>query len=257
MTLPGMAEAYAASSMAWRHGPERLYERLADVLVDASPVPLAGARVVDLGAGTGVAGRSARRAGATSVVAVDIAPAMLAGADERRVAADVSALPFRADAFDLAVAACCLGHLPVPLHGLREARRVAPAVVASAFRHGWTHPAKAAVDEVAERFGFAPPAWYRTFKAQTEPQVGDPHSLAQLAAAAGYHAVSVRVIDVPAGLDRPEQVAAWRLGMAHLAPFVQSLPDDRRAALRRAAAVAVADAPPLVIPLVVLAASTG
>ena len=53
MTLPGMAEAYAASSMAWRHGPEQLYERLADVLVDASPVPLAGARVVDLGAGTG------------------------------------------------------------------------------------------------------------------------------------------------------------------------------------------------------------
>ena len=37
-----LGDAYSATGAAWRDGPERVYERLADVLVAASPVPLAG-----------------------------------------------------------------------------------------------------------------------------------------------------------------------------------------------------------------------
>ena len=42
------ADAYSATGAAWQRGPERVYQRLADVLVDASPVPLAGQRVADV-----------------------------------------------------------------------------------------------------------------------------------------------------------------------------------------------------------------
>ncbi|HEX2805322.1 MAG TPA: class I SAM-dependent methyltransferase, partial [Kineosporiaceae bacterium] len=147
--LPGMRQAYDASASAWAQGPAAAYEAMADVLVAAAPAPLAaGMRVLDLGTGTGVAARAARRAGAGRIVGVDVAPAMLrAGWGwSAAVVADAGALPFAAGSFDLVVAACCLGHLPDPGAGLAEARRLAPALVASAFRSGWTHPAKAIVD---------------------------------------------------------------------------------------------------------------
>jgi hypothetical protein len=66
--------------------------------------------------------------------------------------------------------------------------------------------------------------------------------------------VTVRTVDVHTGLDTPARLAEWRLGMAHLAPFVASLPVAERAAVRRTAEGALAGSPPLVIPLVVLSA---
>ena len=58
---------------------------------------LTGARVLDLGAGTGVAGRAAVAAGSTEVVAADLALAPLrrGGPPVRPVSADATALPFR------------------------------------------------------------------------------------------------------------------------------------------------------------------
>lgn len=169
------------------------------------------------------------------------------------VLADAAALPFRAASFDLVVAACCLGHLPDPQRALRETRRVGTAVVASAFTADWTHPAKTATDDALSGVGFRAPAWYVTFKSTTERRVADPAALAALAKAAGYRSVQVRIVEVATGLDTPAEMVAWRLGMAHVAPFVRSLAPEQRAQVRRAAEDALAGAPPLVVPLVILA----
>ena len=60
-----------------RSGPGSMYEPLARSLVAAAPVPLAGRLVLDLGAGTGVAGRAALAAGARRVVGADLSEGML------------------------------------------------------------------------------------------------------------------------------------------------------------------------------------
>ena len=45
--------AYGGGAGVWAAGPAAIYRRLAQPLVTRCPVPLAGARVVDFGAGTG------------------------------------------------------------------------------------------------------------------------------------------------------------------------------------------------------------
>jgi SAM-dependent methyltransferase len=278
--------AYDAAARLWAEGPERLYEALARALVaHALPArtlpartlpartlpartlpartgaPVAGRRVLDLGAGTGVAGRAALAAGAGSVVAADPALGMLrrCGARAHPVAADATALPFRDGSFDLVLAAFCLGHLSHPDAGLREARRVGAGLAASSFAPGWTHPAKAAVDDVLGSFGYQPPSWYVAFKQDTEPRASDPAWLARAAAKAGFTDVRLRTVAVEGGLATPAQLASWRLGMAHVAPFVCSLSAARRAELRRAAEAAVAEPAvagtgPLVVSVLVLTA---
>jgi SAM-dependent methyltransferase len=233
--------AYDAGAEGWDAGPGLMYRDLARALVASAPVPVAGASVLDLGAGTGVAGSAALAVGAAQVVAADLAPRMLARCPPALlpVAADATALPFRDRSFGLVLAAFCLGHLPDLTAGLAEARRVGAAIAASAFAPGWTHPAKAAVDQTLAAFGYRPPAWYLTFKRQTEPRSGDPDLLGAAAADAGFGAVRVRTVAVATSVTTPEQLAAWRLGMAHVAPFVAGLARGRRAALRRAAESAV------------------
>jgi SAM-dependent methyltransferase len=255
VTLRDMRSAYDQSAEAWASGPEQVYARLAQSLVDAAPVSLDRARVLDLGAGTGVAGRAALAAGAALVVAVDNAAGMLRrGGSMRPVLADACALPFTPDSFDVVVAAFSLGHVTDPLRALRETRRVGGALLVSAFEAGWTHPAKVAVDEALTAFGFRPPAWYVALKHDIEPLVDDPGNLGALARSAGYGDVSVRTVSVATGLETPAQLAGWRLGMAHVAPFVQALRPSERVAARRAAESALAGAPPLVVAMVVLAA---
>lgn len=248
--------AYDRAGPGWRAGPEPLYAALAARLVARSPVPVRGARVLDLGAGTGAASRMAAAAGATVVVAVDPSAGMLAGVRPAGlpVSGDAAALPFPDRCFDLVVAAMSLGHLTDPLRALRECRRVAPALLASAFEAGWTHPAKGAVDEVLAAAGYRPPPWYLTLKNVLEPRVGDPDRLRALAGAAGFRVVVVEVMSVPSGLDSPARLAAWRLGLAHVVPFLQTLPVAERAALRHAAEEAVRAAAPPVARQVVLAA---
>jgi SAM-dependent methyltransferase len=252
-----MRGAYDRSADAWAAGPEQVYACLARTLVEAAPVPLDGARVLDLGAGTGVAGRAALAGGAGLVVAVDIAVRMLrrSGASMRPVLADACALPFTADSFDLVVAAFSLGHVADPLRALRETRRVGRALLVSAFEAGWSHPAKVAVEEALAPFGFRPPAWYVALKRDTEPWVDDPGNLGALARTAGYADVSVRTVLVATGLETAAQLAGWRLGMAHVAPFVMWLRPSERAAAQRAAESALAGSPPLVVAMVVLSAT--
>jgi len=249
--------AYDAAAGQWADGPGQMYGRLARALVEQAPVPPAGRCVLDLGAGTGVAGRAALAAGARLVVAADLAVGMLrrAGPELHPVAADAAALPFRDGSFDLVLAALSLSHLADLAAGLCEARRVGRAIAASTFAPGWSHPARAAVDEALRPFGYRPPAWYERLKSQTEPQAEDPGLLAGYAAAAGFRHVRLRTAAVPAGLATPAQLASWRLGMANIAPFVSSLDPARQAELRRAAERAVAGAGPLVVSMMVLTAS--
>jgi SAM-dependent methyltransferase len=243
-----------------------MYEPLARALVAAAPVPLAGCVVLDLGAGTGAAGRAALAAGVRRVAGADLSEAMLrrhalkddaakGGAASCPVVADAVALPFRDDCFDVVLAAFCLNHLSHLETGLAEIRRVGAAIAASTFAPGWTHPAKEAVDEAARSFGYRPPPWY-TALAPGE-RAADPQLLAAHASAAAFTRVQVATVAVPTPIATPAQLTAWRLGMAHYAPFLDTLDVPSQAAMRHAAEQAVAAsgaAGPLTVEMTVLTA---
>jgi hypothetical protein len=52
-------------------------------------------------------------------------------------------------------------------------------------------------------------------------------------------------------------MAAYRLGMAHLSPFVASLPPDRRHALREETLAALDGLPPVLPSVIILAGRVG
>jgi len=130
--LTPVRAAYESSADSWADGPQRMYRALADALIALAAVPLGGATVLDLGAGTGVAGQAALAAGAREVVAADLAVGMLrwCPAELHPVAADAIALPFRDGSFDLVLAAFSLSHLGSLAAGLAEVRRVGRAIAA-------------------------------------------------------------------------------------------------------------------------------
>jgi SAM-dependent methyltransferase len=206
------------------------------VVVESSPVTVAGARALDLGAGTGAASRALLRAGAARVVAVDAAGGMLAvDAGHRPPAAvgDALALPFAARAFDVTVAAFSLNHLADPGAGLAEAARVTRrggAVLASAYAADDFHPVKVAVEGALAARGWRPEPWYRAVKTTTAPKLATVDA-AQAAVADGPLDAGVVALRVPfPGLDAGELVS-WRLGLAQHAPFVATLAAAERDAL--------------------------
>lgn len=247
--------AYDVAAGAWDRGPGRLYAATAEALLARAPVPLTGARVLDLGAGTGLAGRAALRRGAAGVVATDRAGEMLRqGSPRTAVLADAGALPFGASAFDLVVAAFVLNHLDDPGRGLAECRRVGGALAASTFDRTWDHPARTVVDAVMAEAGFVAPAWYSAVQTLHD-QVKDPLALEQLARAAGYTRVEVHLVEVPTGIEDAAAMVAWRWGMAHLAPFVAGLEPRTRDRMRARAEEAAGGLPPVVVPMLVLSAA--
>ncbi|KAA1427287.1 class I SAM-dependent methyltransferase [Nocardioides antri] len=255
MTEGGVGAAYDAAAAAWRAGPAQMYARLAEAMADHAPVDVRGARVLDAGAGTGVAGEALRRRGARSVVAVDLAPGMLAASSAPAVVGDLIRLPFCAGSFELAAAAFSLNHFADPTPAMAELRRVAGALLATVFAPGWDHPAKEAVDAVMARHGFAWPEWYAAFKAGGGDGDPGPAELEALAGRAGYRTAGARVVEVDTGLGTPADLVDWRTGMAHLAPWIATLAPDERARARQDAEDAVAGMPPLVVPIVVLSAT--
>lgn len=96
-----------------------------------APLP-AVVRALDVACGTGFAAIGLVEAGiAAEVHATDLSPAMMertrSNAGARRVhlaRADGEVLPYRSDAFDLVIARGALHHLPDPVAGLTEMRRV-------------------------------------------------------------------------------------------------------------------------------------
>jgi len=245
--VPAVSEigsAYAAAADAWAGGPSVIYQRLADALVGCAPSPLAGLRIADLGAGTGTVSRSLGDAGA-QVVAFDLVAEMLdqgRGGRPPGAVADVTALPVADDAVEGAVAAFVLNHLSRPASGLAEMGRVTRPggmILASTFAQQPRHPAKVAIDEVAARFGYRPPAWYEEMKATVEPLSASALRLTALAEQAGLVVVSVESRSVDVGADTAEVITAYRLSMAQVAPFVAGLSPDRRDALRAEAVAAL------------------
>ena len=235
MTDPGsQAAAYSATSLAWQRGPGRIYDRLAETVVAACPVPVQGRLVLDLGAGTGAASRALLRSGA-SVVAVDNAIGMLlavagfeapasAGAGPGpatppAVGGDALALPFASGSFGAVVAAFCLNHLNHPEAGVAEAARAtAPggAVVVSAYAEDDDHPVKAAVEQAATRAGWTPAPWYRNLKADAMPRLATAERMAAVAAA------------VPALGEA--RVARHEIPFPDLGPATQWLKGERQSA---------------------------
>jgi SAM-dependent methyltransferase len=103
-------------------------------LLDAARVG-PGVKVLDVGCGLGTLAAAAAARGAT-VTGADLAAGMLTEARRRHpriefVLADAEALPFADGAFDVALAAFVVNHLPHPERAAAELRRVARRVALS------------------------------------------------------------------------------------------------------------------------------
>ena len=226
-----LSDAYSATGAAWRDGPERVYQRLADVLVEASPVALAGEVIVDVGAGTGAASNAIRRAGGRPI-ALDVADGMLRVDQQERppaAVADARHLPIASGSCAAVVAAFCFNHLSDPGHALAEAARVVRpggVVLASAYASDDTHPVKGAVDTAATELGWTADRWIEEVRAESIRFATAERAIA-VAAEAGLEATAAAVA-VPFPDLHATDLVAWRLGMAQVAPFVASLPEVRR-----------------------------
>lgn len=255
-----LVAAYSATGGAWAAGPERVYTRLAEETIARSPVPLAGRSVLDVGAGTGAAGRAALHAGASNVVAVDAAIGMLLHASDTRppaVAADALALPFADDTFGGAIAAFSLNHLRDPDRALREIVRVVRRggpVLATAYAADDTHPVKRAVEDALLARGWIPPEWYDELRREVTPLLATVDGSRTALADAGLEG-HVVVVHVPFADLSARDLIEWRLGMAQHAPFVMRLACDVRAAVVEDALHRLPrDAEPLVRSIIVIAA---
>ena len=219
--------AYTATGEWWQTGPGRIYDRMAAVLVAHVPRPLDAAVVIDVGAGTGAASRAAMAAGAAVVIAVDAAHGMVAADSRRRppaVAGDATHLPLRTASADVVLAAFSFNHLADPAAGFAEAARVARpggAIAVSTYAADDRHPVKAIVEEELGALGWSTPAWYVASRARAAA-FATPAACRRAAAAAGLDATVDRV-EVPFPELGPGDLVAWRLGMAHHAPFVRRL----------------------------------
>jgi SAM-dependent methyltransferase len=240
-----LAAAYEGVAGAWAAGPSRLYDRLAEEVVSAYTDPIVDQHILDIGAGTGAVSRAVIRRGGRAT-AVDAAEDMVAhmrahGLDA--VIGDLLSLPFDDAALDGAIAAFSVSHTDDPVRALREARRVVRrdgvvVVGVHAARSATVH--KVLVEGAAERFGFVQPAWHDRLKQELEPLTNTPEALAACASRAGLADVVISERAVDTGISAPEDIVASRLGMAHMAPFMDSLEASRRRELIAAATAAVA-----------------
>jgi SAM-dependent methyltransferase len=257
LSVRAAAIDYSRTGVAWQAGPGRIYDALAEDVVATPGVDWSGRTVLDVGAGTGAAGRAVARAGGRTV-AVDAAPGMLAAAHPRppSLVADARALAVGSRTMDGYVAAFCLNHLTEPAHALEEARRVVrpgDPIVVSAYAIDDDHPVKAAVEGAAAEVGWRPPAWVAAMRRDAIPILATPQGASAVGLQAGLREVRTARLEVPFPHLSPVELVEWRLGMAQMAPFVLGLaPDGRRALVRRSLERLGPAAAPLVRRIVVL-----
>jgi ubiquinone/menaquinone biosynthesis C-methylase UbiE len=245
---PGMVEAYDLAGTAWEPGPARLvYDRLARVLIARTPVPLAGRVVLDVGGGTGAAARGILAAGGRPV-AVDVSLGMLRANTACVGAAmvgDGTQLPVADGSVDGVVAAFSFNHLAEPSAGFREAARVcrpgAP-VLAAAFAADDRHPVKQAVDQALGEAGWVPEPWYEAMRSVVVPRLATRQGMLAAAHQGGLVGQADRLVVAVPGL-RTDDLVAWRLGLAHTAPFVSRMTPGQRAAVDVRVRLLVGDDP--------------
>ena len=254
-------DAYSATGVAWRDGPERVYQRLADVLIAASPIPLAGRLVADVGSGTGAASRSIARAGGRPI-ALDLAAGMLVVDQATRppaAVADARRLPLATASCAAVVAAFSYNHVPDPELAVADAARVVVpggAVLASAYATDDTHPVKEAVDRAAEEAGWKAAPWIGEMKARSVPVLATVKGARDVCAAAGVRA-DVEQVDVRFPELDAADLVTWRLGMAQVAPFIATLPARALAALRARALELLGPEPEILVRrMIVIRATT-
>jgi SAM-dependent methyltransferase len=227
------SNAYEGVATAWARGPAAVYDRLATIIIESVAHELRGAIVVDVGAGTGALCRALRTAEAIPV-AVDTSRDMLGligDATALALVGDMCALPLNDDRLDAAVSGFAISHIDDPEHALAEMRRVVRPggrVIAAVFGAAPASASKDVVDEVAQDYGHVPPSWYIALKTRTEPRSNTPALLKRCAESAGLADIEIADVIVDSGLDEPEAITAYRTGLAHIAPFVASLPVSRR-----------------------------
>jgi ubiquinone/menaquinone biosynthesis C-methylase UbiE len=251
------------SGSAWSRGPQQVYDRLAqhavDLLLLNMEADLAGRRALDVGAGTGAMTRALLARGAI-VDAADASSDMLVeltrqiGSTVTTTVADIRALPMADDSYDGVAAGFVLNHLHDPAAALRELARVSRRggyQVATSFGTD-EPPVKHAIDRVLTRHGWQPPQWYVEAKAHTMPLTATIEAFAGVAESAGLRGYQVHRLDIAFGDLDAESVALYRLGMAHTAPFLTKLPTNQREELTQECVSAVTDAPPLILPMLVL-----
>jgi SAM-dependent methyltransferase len=152
------------------------------------------------------------------------------------------------------VAAFVLNHVPDLVAALAEVARVVRAggtIAASSFSTDRRHPAKDAIGKVVDAAGFVEPEWFATFKAEREGPSGSADAFRRAARAAGLTGIEVRDLDVDVSAVGADGLAAYRLGMAQIQPFLASLDAARRAEAEDAAIAAAA--PFLDVPMPMLA----
>jgi SAM-dependent methyltransferase len=248
VSATSIGDAYSRTGSAWSDGPATIYDRLSEVMAAMLPTSLSGARVLDLGAGTGAAGRAAVGLGAGRVVALDAAIGLLEVDRRSRppaVVGDALALPFADACFDAVLAAFSFNHLVRPSAAFVEAARVLAAggsMAVSAYADDDTHPVKQAVDAACADHGWQRPEWYLRMQAEAAPKLATPERA--LVEAAGLPGAEARRVAVDFAGLAPEQLIAWRLGMAQVAPFLSTLPDAERATIAAEARSRLGDDPP-------------
>ncbi len=236
---------YRGAAMGWAQGATLTYAPIAALLIARTPIQLMGARVLDVGAGTGVCEAPLRAAGAATVIAADLSHDMLAwnrAARPPAVVADVMRLPFPDAVFEVVVASFVLNHLTDPVGGLAELARVTRpggAVLATVYANSSHSGNRDTVDEIARTHGWEPPMWYAELKATATALLGTSSSMSAAAAAASLIDIKVDEEPVDVGITEPQALVDYRFGQAHFAEWLAQFSLDERSALRTAAVHAI------------------
>jgi ubiquinone/menaquinone biosynthesis C-methylase UbiE len=233
------AAGWSASARGYERLTGRITARVADLLLDAAGVR-DGARVLDVGCGTGTLCAAAAARGARPT-GVDLAEGMLAAARRAHpalefVAGDAEDLPCAHGAFDAALGAFVVNHVPHPERAAAELRRVvAPGGrVALAM---WGPPERvpflglfdAALRAAGVHAAEALPPGPEAFR------FADAGELRALLEAAGFERVEVREHELSHAVEGADEL--WdgvQTGSVRTAAQLRALDDGERARVRGA-----------------------